>query len=132
MGEWYAGQRLVGAGMLAAFCGAALWLLVGSYGAVQELSEKVKRDDPTLAAVPQDPAEAGSIILRLYPAILAEYSREKAKVHQKVAIPLYSIFFLYALSMALAVYYAWEAGKGATPAGPPPSPPGGKPTPAAP
>ena len=99
LGEYRLGHRALGAAIMVAFLSACGWLLVGSYRAVNEISEYVKSHDPALSMPAESPAEVASQVTRLASAIKAEYDRRSADVHRRVAIPLWILFILYVYSV---------------------------------
>lgn len=99
VGEYRLGHRLLGAVLATAFLAVCGWLIVGTYSSVNEISEYVKSQDPTLNLPPAGGAESAAFVSRLFSAIFAEYKLRRAAIHQRLATPLWILFFLYIYSL---------------------------------
>lgn len=99
VGEYRLGHRWLGTVIAVTFLAVCGWLIVGTYSSVNEISEYVKSQDPTLNIPPEGGAESAAFLQRLFGAILAEYQVRRAAIHQRLATPLWILFFLYTYSL---------------------------------
>lgn len=105
MGEWMAGYRTRGVGMLGLFGLAAVWLGISFYQTAFELANLVKSKDPLLAAAP-DPDQALAHVARLAAGMLGEYRTHRAAIDAQIGWPLWAMAILYAISVVQAFVLA--------------------------
>lgn len=102
LGEYRLGHRLLGGSIALAFLAACAWLMVGTYFAVDEIAEYVKSRDPTFNLPAQGGGEVAALLGRLMTSILAEYQVRRAAIHQRLYVPLMTLFVLYCYSLVQA------------------------------
>lgn len=118
IGEFRLGHRALGLAFTIVFAVLCVWLMTSMYGLVYGLAELVKSRDPSYQVPPASPGDAAALSLRLGLAIHAEYLAQRAQLHDKLWLPIWSIAVVYVWSMiqawALGAKADREASKDAT------------------
>ena len=109
LGEIKCGHRRLGYALLAAFCVAAVWLMVNAYVTVSAISAEVRAHDSFLSAPPDDPSLAGRFVGELSTKLLAACMARSAEIHEKVGAPFYVTLVLYLISIVEAPLMAAAA-----------------------
>lgn len=122
VGEFRLGHRALGATIAIVFVAVCGWLVVGTYGMVNDIAEYVKTADPSLNEPPGSGAEVAALVGRLTAAMHTEYQNRRAAINQRMWMPVWILCAMYFYSLVQSYVLGVRKDRAAAAAAPPPPP----------